>query len=137
MAIVPRERPRPAPEAEPLLRADSSLVLVPVHVTNAGNRTSDYVALAFVSGEFGPKPYPIKTLASYARVRDVKAGAAAAATAELQWTVGNLARYDESGNTVLFPGTYTLTLDEPTQATVQFVLEGEAVVLDKWPAPPS
>jgi Ca-activated chloride channel homolog len=35
VAIVPRERPRPAPEAEPLLRIDSSLVLVPVHVTNA------------------------------------------------------------------------------------------------------
>jgi beta-D-xylosidase 4 len=112
------------------------LPALPVHVTNTGNRTSDYVALAFVSGEFGPKPYPIKTLASYARVRDVKAGAGAA-TAELVWTVGSLARYDESGNTVLYPGTYTLTLDEPTQATVQFVLEGEEVVLDKWPAPPS
>jgi Ca-activated chloride channel family protein len=35
VAIIPRERPRPAPEAEPLLRIDSSLVLVPVHVTNS------------------------------------------------------------------------------------------------------
>src|SRR3954447_22140929 len=37
VAIVPRERPRPLPveRAQPLLRIDSSLVLVPVHVTNA------------------------------------------------------------------------------------------------------
>src|SRR4051812_38546577 len=35
VAIVPRERPRAAPEAEPLLRIDSSLVLIPVHVTNS------------------------------------------------------------------------------------------------------
>jgi len=34
VAIIPRERPRPVAEAEPLLRIDSSLVLVPVHVTN-------------------------------------------------------------------------------------------------------
>ncbi|KAL2196727.1 glycoside hydrolase family 3 protein [Corynascus similis CBS 632.67] len=106
-----------------------------VRVTNAGNRTSDYVALVFVSGEYGPAPYPIKTLVSYARLRGVEG--AASETATLDWTVGNLARHDEHGNTVLYPGTYTLTLDEPTQTSVQFVLEGEPVVLDEWPAPPS
>ncbi|KAL2158673.1 hypothetical protein VTH06DRAFT_4155 [Thermothelomyces fergusii] len=106
-----------------------------VRVTNEGERTSDYVALAFVSGEYGPAPYPIKTLVSYARARGVKGKDAA--TVSLDWTVGNLARHDENGNTVLYPGTYTLTLDEPTQTSVQFVLEGEPVVLDEWPAPPS
>ena len=35
VAIIPRERPRPAAETEPLLRIDSSLVLVPVHVMNS------------------------------------------------------------------------------------------------------
>jgi Ca-activated chloride channel homolog len=35
VAIVPRLRPQPAPGPEPLLRVDSSLVQVPVHVTNA------------------------------------------------------------------------------------------------------
>jgi VWFA-related protein len=33
--IQPRERPRPAAPVKPLLRIDSSLVLIPVHVTNA------------------------------------------------------------------------------------------------------
>ncbi|KAH6624089.1 glycoside hydrolase family 3 protein [Chaetomium sp. MPI-SDFR-AT-0129] len=108
-----------------------------VNITNTGNRTSDYVVLAFVSGEYGPKPYPRKTLASYTRVSAVKADAPATAT--LEWTVGNLARHDENGNTVLYPGTYTLSLDEPVQeaASVQFTLEGDAVVLDEWPAPPA
>lgn len=35
IAIVPRTRPQPPRQAEPLLRVDSSLVQVPVHVTNA------------------------------------------------------------------------------------------------------
>jgi beta-D-xylosidase 4 len=55
----------------------------------------------------------------------------------LQWTLGNLARHDQSGNTVLYPGTYTIMLDEPVQASVQVTLTGTQVVLDKWPAPPS
>ncbi|AEO60531.1 glycoside hydrolase family 3 protein [Thermothelomyces thermophilus ATCC 42464] len=116
-----------------------------VRVTNEGERASDYVVLAFVSGEYGPAPYPIKTLVSYARARGLKGkggdgdgdGDGATTTVSLDWTVGNLARHDERGNTILYPGTYTLTLDEPAQASVQFALEGEPVVLDEWPAPPS
>ncbi|KAK4165921.1 glycoside hydrolase superfamily [Cladorrhinum sp. PSN259] len=109
---------------------------LPVNVTNTGNRTSDYVALAFVSGEFGPKPYPIKTLAAYTRLHDIAPGSTVAT--ELEWTLGNLARHDEEGNTVLYPGTYTVTIDEPTQFTTTFSLEGdEPVVLDRWPKPSS
>ncbi|GAB1317102.1 hypothetical protein MFIFM68171_07312 [Madurella fahalii] len=108
---------------------------LPVRVSNTGNRTSDYVALAFVSSKLGPKPYPLKTLVSYTRLRDLQPGKKA--TARLKWTLGNLARHDERGNTVLYPGTYTLLLDEPTQTTMEFTLEGEAVVLDEWPSPPS
>lgn len=103
-------------------------------VTNTGNFTSDYVTLAFVSGEFGPKPYPIKTLAAYTRLHDLAPGASA--TVNLEWTLGNIARHDENGNTVLYPGTYVVTIDEPTLTTVRFVLEGDAYVLDKWPSPP-
>ncbi|KAK3985971.1 putative exo-1,4-beta-xylosidase bxlB [Cladorrhinum sp. PSN332] len=109
---------------------------LPVQVTNTGNRTSDYVVLAFLSGEFGPKPYPIKTLASYIRLHDIAPGATS--TAQLSWTLGNLARHDEEGNTVLYPGTYTITINEPTQFTATFTLEGsEPVVLDRWPKPAS
>ena len=108
---------------------------LPVHISNMGNRTSDYVALVFLSGEAGPKPYPIKTLVAYTRLHDLQPGKKA--TARLEWTLGNLARQDEHGNTVLYPGKYTLMLDEPTQTTMTFELEGDAAVLDKWPAPPA
>jgi beta-D-xylosidase 4 len=106
-----------------------------VDVANKGSRTSDYVALAFVKSEAGPKPYPLKTLATYTRARDVAAGQTV--TKELTWNLGNLARHDADGNTVLYPGTYTVVLDEPEQKdTFTITLTGCKAVLDKWPAPP-
>ena len=107
-----------------------------VSIANTGSRVSDYVVLAFVSGQYGPKPYPIKTLAAYTRLRDLAPGPEA--TARLEWTLGNLARQDEQGNTVVYPGKYTVTvdIDGPAQATVEFTLGGDPVVLDKWPALP-
>jgi beta-D-xylosidase 4 len=105
-----------------------------VTVSNGGNRTSDYVALAFVKGENGPKPYPLKTLISYARLRDIAGGQKR--SAQLALTLGNLARHDEDGNTVVYPGDYEVMLDEPVQAKMKLTLTGTAAVLDKWPAPP-
>ncbi|KAI1812563.1 beta-xylosidase [Poronia punctata] len=111
------------------------LPALPVVVKNSGKTKSDFVALAFVSAEVGPKPYPLKTLVAYGRLRDIKAGSQG--KADLAWTIGHLARHDEDGNTVIYPGTYTLLLDQPTQTTLKLKLTGEKVVLDKWPAPPS
>jgi beta-D-xylosidase 4 len=112
-----------------------ALPSLPVEIENMGNRTSDFVALAFIKSTSGPKPYPLKTLAAYHRVRDIKAGATARAS--LDWTLANVARHDENGNTVLYPGTYEIVLDEPAQARLQFTLTGNQTVLDKWPAPPA
>jgi len=103
-----------------------------VNVVNTGNRTSDFVALVFAASQAGPKPYPIKSLAAYGRLRNVTSGQTA--TAALPWTLGSLARHDEQGNTVLYPGNYTLMLDQPTQMTTNVILTGDAVILDKWPA---
>ncbi|SPO01877.1 related to xylan 1,4-beta-xylosidase [Cephalotrichum gorgonifer] len=105
-----------------------------VEITNTGEKTSDYVALAFLSGEYGPEPYPIKTLASYGRHRDIAPGEVA--EIPLTWTLGNVARVDEEGNRVLYPGEYTVQLDEPVLATFQFELTGDPEVLDAWPAAP-
>jgi beta-D-xylosidase 4 len=41
------------------------------------------------------------------------------------------------GNTVVYPGEYTLLLDEPTQAELKLTITGEETVLDKWPQPPA
>jgi xylan 1,4-beta-xylosidase len=108
---------------------------VPIVVKNIGNTTSDFVALAFLSGKYGPEPYPIKELAAYTRLRSIKAGEEK--TQELNLTLGNLARVDENGHTVLYPGSYQVLLDVPTQDTIMFELSGQPVVLDKFPQPTS
>jgi beta-D-xylosidase 4 len=107
---------------------------VSVSVTNTGPHASDYVALGFLAGDFGPAPRPIKTLATYKRVFDIQPGETQ--TAKLDWKLESLARVDQSGNRVLYPGTYTLLLDQPTLANITFTLTGEETVLDKWPQPP-
>ncbi|KAL7620666.1 hypothetical protein AAE478_009661 [Parahypoxylon ruwenzoriense] len=108
---------------------------VGISVKNTGNVTSDFVALAFLSGEHGPAPYPIKELAAYTRVKEVKAGEAK--DAKLSLKIGDLARVDDRGNTVLYPGTYEFLLDVPTQDTVSFELTGEAKTLIEFPEPPA
>jgi beta-D-xylosidase 4 len=106
---------------------------IPITVANTGNTTSDFVALAFIKGDVGPVPYPLKTLISYKRLRGIAGGQAQ--TAKLQLTLGNLARVNERGDTVVYPGEYTVMLDEPTMAEVKVVVTGEETVLDSWPQP--
>ncbi|KAI2626015.1 glycoside hydrolase family 3 protein [Hypomontagnella submonticulosa] len=108
---------------------------VGISVKNTGNVTSDFVALAFLSGEYGPAPHPIKELAAYTRIKAVKPGETKDAILGL--TLGDLARVNEIGNTILYPGTYKFLLDVPTQATVSFELTGEPKVLIEFPQPPA
>ncbi|KAK4156175.1 putative exo-1,4-beta-xylosidase bxlB [Chaetomidium leptoderma] len=114
---------------------------VSVWVTNKGNLTSDYVALVFLrGGELGPAPWPIKTLVGYTRVRGVAPGETVAAVVGVK--VGDLARVDETGDRVLYPGRYSLVLDvgeEEAQEGREVVFEvggEEVVVLDAFPQPP-
>jgi xylan 1,4-beta-xylosidase len=102
-----------------------------VNITNTGTVGSDYVALAFVSGDFGPEPRPRKSLVSYKRLFGI--GPGESQTAELVMNLGGLARHDEQGNQVLYPGTYRIEVDVPMQVSWDFVLEGGEVVLDEWP----
>lgn len=109
---------------------------VPVTIQNTGDVTSDYAALLFVSGEFGPTPYPRKTLVSYAKAHNITGDSSGSVTIDV--TLGSLARVDENGNRVLYPGTYQLMLDlEPGLATVEFTLTGAEKILDEWPAAPT
>ncbi|KAI3394356.1 hypothetical protein diail_2866 [Diaporthe ilicicola] len=109
---------------------------VATSITNTGNVTSDYGALLFLKGEFGPAPYPLKTLVSYGRAHNISASDSAQLTLNL--TLGSLSRVDENGNRVLYPGSYSLLLDvEPGLATLNFTLTGEAKTLDEWPAAPA
>ncbi|KAH6648906.1 beta-glucosidase [Truncatella angustata] len=104
---------------------------VAVRVENTGGVASDFVTLGFVAGEHGPVPYPIKQLVAYERLFGVAPGSAA--TASLNLTLGSLGRHDEAGNLVLYPGSYSLLVDVPTQATWNFTLSGDETVLEEWP----
>jgi xylan 1,4-beta-xylosidase len=116
----------------PFLPGGSSLTSsLEVNITNTGETTSDYVALAFVAGEYGPEPRPRKSLVAYQRLKGVEGGVSQ--TAALNITLGALARYDESGNEVLYPGSYRIQIDVPVLATWEFELTGAEVVLDLWP----
>ena len=106
---------------------------VPITVANTGSVASGYVALGFLAGDFGPAPKPIKTLATYKKLLDIPAGGSR--NASLSWTLGNLARVDDKGNRILYPGTYQLRVDQPTVANVSFTLTGEEAILDEWPQP--
>ncbi|KAJ9645248.1 hypothetical protein H2199_003254 [Coniosporium tulheliwenetii] len=106
-----------------------------VNVTNTGETTtSDYSALGFLTGSFGPRPYPKKSLVAYQRLFDISPGATA--TAMLNLTLGSLSRVDEMGNRILYPGDYAMMIDTQPLAMLNFTLVGEPAMLDKWPQPP-
>ncbi|KAF2211528.1 glycoside hydrolase family 3 protein [Cercospora zeae-maydis SCOH1-5] len=106
-----------------------------VDVANTGSVTSDYVTLGFLAGTHGPAPHPNKRLVAYERLHNITGGSTA--TAALNLTLGSLARVDDKGNTVLYPGDYALLIDVQPLTTVNFTLTGEATTLDHWPQPPA
>ncbi|TKA23286.1 hypothetical protein B0A50_07343 [Salinomyces thailandicus] len=107
---------------------------IPLDVHNTGAVTSDYVALGFLTGCHGPQPYPRKRLRAYKRLHGIAPGSTQ--TAAVNLTLGSLARVDDYGNTVLYPGDYALMIDTQPLAMMNFSLTGEAVTLDYWPQPP-
>lgn len=89
------------------------------------------MALAFLSGSFGPIPYPKKSLVGYQRVSGL--GAGKSVTAQFDLKVGDLARADEKGNMVLWPGSYRIDVEGGTGWS--FTLTGTKAMLDEWPQP--
>jgi len=106
-----------------------------VNVTNTGSVSSDFVTLGFISGQNGPKPYPIKELVAYQRLFNISSHASQTATLNL--TLGSLARRDVNGDQILYPGDYGMLVDVPTQAVWNFTLTGSPVTLDQWPQRPA
>jgi len=104
---------------------------VAINVENTGNVKSDFVTLGFMAGAHGPEPRPIKELVAYERLFNVAGGTTA--TAQLNLTLGSLGRHDDSGNLVVYPGEYSLLIDVPTQATWNFTLTGDELMLEEWP----
>lgn len=112
-----------------------TLASVAVEVTNTGTTASDYVTLGFIAGSFGPSPQPKKSLVSYQRLFGIAGGASD--TAMLNITLASLVRVDEMGNKVLYPGEYSLRIDNRPLAIANFTLTGEQKTLENWPQPPA
>lgn len=101
-------------------------------ITNAGQRTSDYAALVFARHTNGPAPHPNKTLVGYKKVKAIAPGESR--SVEVEITQAALARGDEEGNLVLYPGKYELELDteENVLAKTQLVLQGDQASVVPW-----
>ena len=107
---------------------------VKARVKNVGHETSDYVSLLFLSSkDAGPTPRPNKSLVAYSRLHNITSGSEH--VADLPLTLGSLARADENGSLVIFPGHYKLALDTSDSLTFEFTLRGNAEVIDTLPTP--
>lgn len=106
---------------------------LPLRIHNTGNTTtSDYVALLFLSSpDAGPLPRPKKSLVSYARLHDIEPGTSK--EVELELRLGALARADERGDLVVWPGGYEVWVDGDGDERVvwRFELVGREVVLEE------
>lgn len=116
-------------------------VTVTASMTNVGKVLSDYVGLLFISTkDAGPSPFPIKTLVSFDRLFNITTGSTR--TLSLPLTLGSLSRAATNGSFLIYPGTYTITLDNEPSLSFTFTLRGdetliESVPIPLTPAPPS
>nr|pir xylan 1,4-beta-xylosidase (EC 3.2.1.37) - Talaromyces emersonii [Rasamsonia emersonii]AAL32053.2 beta-xylosidase [Rasamsonia emersonii] len=104
---------------------------VTVDVKNVGHTPSPYTGLLFANTTAGPKPYPNKWLVGFDRLATIHP----AKTAQVTFPVplGAIARADENGNKVIFPGEYELALNNERSVVVSFSLTGNAATLENWP----
>ncbi|KAM0260883.1 hypothetical protein ACHAQJ_002501 [Trichoderma viride] len=114
----------------------TTFATVEFDVENIGHVKSDYVGLLFLSTtNAGPKPYPIKKLASYARLKSLAPGRKGVLTLPL--SLEAVARADENGQLYIYPGDYELTLDVDAVASVKFTLTGQKMLLQSMPLIPN
>ncbi|RAL16989.1 beta-xylosidase XylA [Aspergillus homomorphus CBS 101889] len=112
-------------EQQPLLNFTAA-------IKNTGPRDSDYSALVYANtSSAGPAPYPNKWLVGFDRLGHIKKGETRVLTVPV--AVDRLARVDERGDSVLFPGRYELALNNEREVVVSVELVGSPAVLKKWP----
>ncbi|KAJ5131545.1 Glycoside hydrolase superfamily [Penicillium bovifimosum] len=102
-----------------------------VDVKNTGKVTSDYTAMAFVNTKAGPSPHPNKWLVNFDRLGAVEPHSTRTMTMPI--SLDNLARTDEDGNRVVYPGKYELALNNERDAVLSFTLTGDATTIALWP----
>ena len=103
-------------------------------IQNTGRTASPYSCMLFASTKnAGPAPYPNKWLVGFDRLATILPGHSSTLTIPV--TLGAVARVDESGDKVLYPGQYELAINNDQSVVVQLELTGEPITLEKWPSP--
>ena len=87
--------------------------------------------MLFANTTAGPEPYPNKWLVGFDRLSTLSPGSSKTMTFPV--TIDSLARTDELGNRVLYPGKYELALNNEQSVVVAFSLTGEEKTIAKWP----
>ncbi|EAW07155.1 beta-xylosidase XylA [Aspergillus clavatus NRRL 1] len=102
-----------------------------VDITNTGKASSDYTAMLFANTTAGPAPYPKKWLVGFDRLPTL--GPSTSKLMTIPVTINSMARTDELGNRVLYPGKYELALNNERSVVLPLSLTGKPAVLSKWP----
>ncbi|KAL1584633.1 hypothetical protein WHR41_06929 [Cladosporium halotolerans] len=101
-------------------------------VTNTGEVASDYSAMLFATTTGGPAPRPIKWLVGITREAELPSGGTCHVGIDIP--VGALARAAENGDLVVYPGDYSLALNNERSVVMNFTLTGEPATIAKWPS---
>jgi xylan 1,4-beta-xylosidase len=102
-------------------------------VKNSGKTASPYTSMLFTSTKnAGPAPYPNKWLVGFDRLATIQPRHSSTLTIPI--TLGAVARVDDTGDKVLYPGQYELALNNDRSVVVQFELTGQPVTLEAWPS---
>jgi beta-D-xylosidase 4 len=109
----------------------ATLLNFTVTVRNTGETTSDYTGLVFANTTAGPEPRPKKWVVGFDRLGGIEAGEEKVFNVPV--TIDSVARTDEKGNRVLYPGKYELALNNERSVVVGFELKGDEAVLLAWP----
>lgn len=102
-----------------------------VTITNSGHTPSDYTAMAFLNTTAGPAPYPNKWLVGFDRLSTLKPGSSEMITFPIK--IDDVARTDELGNRIVYPGKYEVALNNERSVVVSFALTGDETTIAKWP----
>lgn len=103
-----------------------------VSVSNTGKTASDYSAMLFASTKnAGPAPYPNKWLVGFDRLASIAPGSSSTLTIPVP--IGAIARTSTLGSTIVYPGTYTLALNNEASVVVSFTLTGNETTIAEWP----
>ncbi|KAG7662063.1 uncharacterized protein J8A68_004451 [[Candida] subhashii] len=100
-------------------------------IKNTGKVTSDFAALLYGKTTAGPGPHANKVLVDYTKLHQI--APKKSQNAEFTVTLGSIAQADTQGNKWVYPGTYTLFVDNDKLTSFTVTLTGKAAIVQQFP----